>query len=137
MGVLEKDKTQVGLQVNPLSPREGSKEGFFESLLQKYLKEKEEDKKSKKVQQIIWLELPTFARVLELTIKHGVAPNVICSAIIEHFFTDGQGQERVVEKVVKCPECGVEVGDLMEHLKQNPREARALAHKLLILGRGE
>jgi len=134
---LEKQEAYLGPQEKP-SPTvgEGSKEGFFESLLQKYLKEKKEERESKKVQQIIWLELPTFARILELTIKHKVAPNVICSAIIEHFFEEGQ---RPVERIVKtvCPECGVEVEDLIAHLKENPREARSLAHRLLYLSRGE
>jgi hypothetical protein len=136
---LEKHEAQVGSQVNQVKPSsngEGSKEGFFETLLEKYLKEKKEEKESKKVQQIIWLELPTFARILNLTAKHKVAPNVICSAIIEHFFDTLDERQRTVERVkIVCPECGIEVKDLLEHLKQNPREARSLAHRLLTLSR--
>jgi len=120
---------------------EGFKEGFFESLLEKLSKEKEEKRATKKkVQQVIWLEPKTFTKILELSTKYGFAPNQICSAIIEDYLEREQKPvERIVRKVV-CPECGLEVNDrkdLLMHLKENPEEARTFVHRLLLFMRGE
>jgi len=50
--------------------------------------------KERKFQQIIWLPVPTFAKLLEMSNKLGIAPNVICAEIIRQFF-EGQLQPSI------------------------------------------
>jgi hypothetical protein len=120
------------------SPRgEGPKEGFFEPLLERW--KRREDRKTKKVQQIIWLEPKTFARVLELAETLGLAANQTIELIVEDYIARGGDLTKAVEKVkevIKCPECGQDfesVSQLFEHLKNKSDEARNLVYKLLDL----
>ena len=120
------------------SPRgEGFKEGFFEPLLERL--KKKEDRKMKKVQQIIWLEPKTFARVLEIAEDLGLAANQTIELIVEDYIARGGDLTKAIEKVkevIKCPECGQDfesVSQLFEHLKNKSDEARNLVYKLLDL----
>jgi len=121
----------------------GPQGGPFETLKARLesQKPKEELKAKKVLQRFVWISPKSYAKICELSELLKTSTSQVISLIIDDYFERGfsptRQVERVVEKVVKCPECGVEVGDLMEHLKQNPKEARSLAHRLLVLGRGE
>ena len=117
-----------------------SEEGFFEPLLERLKKREREEKKTiKKVQQIIWLEPKTFARVLELAEDLGLAPNQTIELIVEDYIARGGDLSKAIERikeVVKCPECGENfetISDWLVHLKNKSDEARSLVYKLLEL----
>jgi hypothetical protein len=124
-------------QVKPSSSNgEGSKEGFFESLQR--LKKKDEKKTIKKVQQIIWLEPKTFARVLEIAEALGLAPNQTIELMIEDYIMSGRDLRKAMAKEIICPECGQgfeSVDNWFEHMKNKSDEARRLVYKLLELRR--
>jgi hypothetical protein len=125
-------------QVKPSPPNgEGSKEGFFEPLLER-LKKKDEKKTTKKIQQIIWLEPKTFARVLEVAEALGLAANQTIELIVEDYLTSGREPRKAMVKEVVCPECGQGfegVDKWFEHLRNKSDEARRLVYKILELRR--
>jgi hypothetical protein len=131
------ENPNLEVQEKPSPDGEGSKEGFFEPLLERL--KKKEDRKTKKVQQIIWLEPKTFARVLDLAEDLGLAANQTIELIVEDYIARGGDLTKAVEKikeVIKCPECGQDfesVSQLFEHLKNKSDEARNLVYKLLDL----
>jgi hypothetical protein len=123
----------------PKGAKEPSEEGFFEPLLERL--RRREDRKAKKVQQIIWLEPKVFAKVLEFAEALGLAANQTIELMIEDYIERGGDLSKAVEKVkevVKCPECGQgfeNVALWFEHLKNKNDEARSLVYKLLELRR--
>jgi hypothetical protein len=116
---------------------EGSKEGFFEPLLER-LKKREEKKSAKKVQQIIWLEPKVFAKVLELAEALDLAANRTIELIVEDYIMRRGDLEKamIMKEVVKCPECGQgfeTINEWLIHMKNKSDEARSLVYKLLEL----
>jgi uncharacterized C2H2 Zn-finger protein len=77
-----------------------------------------------KQQQRIWLDFDVYVKVLDLSQKLGIAPNVVCSQIIASYLR-GQNEpikEVVVEKPVErkvftCPACFAEFGSVKEFLR--------------------
>ena len=65
----------------------------------------------RKYPQTIWLDTPTFRKVLELSEKMGVAPNVVCAEIIRRYLKRNRAIKVEVREVVKevvkfmCPFC--------------------------------
>jgi uncharacterized C2H2 Zn-finger protein len=77
-----------------------------------------------KQQQRIWLDFDVYVKVLDLSQKLGIAPNVVCSQIIATYLR-GQNEpikevavEKVVErKVFTCPACLSDFGSVKEFLR--------------------
>ena len=118
-----------------------------EGLLKELQERVQQLKATKKIQQIVWLDPRTFAKVLEFADALRLAPNTVISLIVEDYIAKGgkplKMRTQVVEKVnerelVICPECTKKFPDLItwrEHLKQNPNELKNLIRELMELTR--
>jgi len=116
-----------------------------EGLLKELQERVQQLKATKKVQQIVWLDPRTFAKVLEFADVLRLAPNMVISLIVEDYIAKGgepmKMRTQVVEKVkerelVWCPECLKKFPDVStwkEHLRQNPQELRNLIRDLMEL----
>jgi uncharacterized C2H2 Zn-finger protein len=77
-----------------------------------------------KQSQKVWLDFDVYVKVLDLSQKLGIAPNVVCSQIIASYLR-GQNEpikEVVVEKVVErkvftCPACLQDFASIKEFLR--------------------
>jgi uncharacterized C2H2 Zn-finger protein len=80
-----------------------------------------------KQQQKVWLDFDVYVKVLDLSQRLGVAPNVVCSQIVAAYLKGQQEpiKEVTVEKVVErkvfaCPACLAEflsVKEFLQHLE--------------------
>jgi hypothetical protein len=82
----------------------------------------------KKHQQLIWLSPDRMAKVYELSAKYGLAPNIVCSRLVEKALdamesgewqpSGPPGKVEVKEvKVYRCPACLLEFGAEKEGLE--------------------
>jgi uncharacterized C2H2 Zn-finger protein len=77
-----------------------------------------------KQQQRIWLDFDVYVKVLDLSQRLGIAPNVVCSQIVATYLRSPNEpvREVVVEKPVErkvftCPACFAEFGSVKEFLR--------------------
>jgi uncharacterized C2H2 Zn-finger protein len=77
-----------------------------------------------KQQQKVWLDFDVYVKVLDLSQKLGIAPNVVCSQIVATYLRGPNEpiRELTVEKVVErkvfaCPACLAEFGSVREFLR--------------------
>lgn len=87
------------------------------------------EKRERKHPQTIWLKTSIFSKILELSSQLGVAPNVVCSMIIEKYLSNCEPIQKVTVKekeiVIECPFCYRRFNDLHElrvHLKEHVSE---------------
>jgi len=60
------------------------------------------EKKKNKLQQLIWLTIDDFKKVLELASEMDLAPNVVCASIIHSALND---KNFIVRASVRCSKC--------------------------------
>jgi uncharacterized C2H2 Zn-finger protein len=77
-----------------------------------------------KQSQKVWLDFDVYVKVLDLSQRLGIAPNVVCSQIVAAYLRSPNEpiKEVVVEKVVErkvfaCPACFAEFGSVKEFLR--------------------
>jgi uncharacterized C2H2 Zn-finger protein len=81
-----------------------------------------------KIRQTVWLSLKAFQRVLELSEKLNLAPNVVISLIVESYFkaldegkisstSDDTKSNQEQVKVFLCPSCLKEFRGVQEFIK--------------------
>ena len=84
-------------------------------------------KRTKKLQQIVWIEYPVMMKILEIADEKGVAPNVVIAEIVKQVITGKsellQPKETKPKLDIKvaCPICWKLFPDL-ESLKQHMRK---------------
>ncbi|MEM4846908.1 MAG: hypothetical protein QW794_04025 [Thermosphaera sp.] len=86
-----------------------------------------EEKRQHKFKQIVWLDGATFMKVIEVSNKTGMAPNVVIAEVVKKYLNGGNNEPvKVIEKQVVtpmgfyCPFCLKSFrarNDLLDHLK--------------------
>jgi hypothetical protein len=84
------------------------------------------EKRTSKIQQVIWLNPSTFRWILDLSEQLEEAPNTVIAKLLDWVKVKGESGElkplATVDKIVKvyaCPYCNFEAkvrGDLLQHL---------------------
>ncbi|MHC1628908.1 MAG: C2H2-type zinc finger protein [Candidatus Nezhaarchaeales archaeon] len=87
------------------------------------------EKRERNFPQTIWLKTSVFQKVLELSSELGLAPNKVCSLIIERYLAGGEPlkvvEKTVKETIIECPYCYEKFQDfdgLRKHLKEHVNE---------------